>query len=571
MPISRILIEHFRSIERCEFTPGQFCALVGENNAGKSNILQALDLVLARAWVNIGAFSEDDFRDRNTDRDIVIELEFSPALKYRRFKTSAMTEVDIPIVRFTVTKYKVDSARGKKGDLRLDQSCLKLNGTQVSVMKQVPKKGVKPDFEPLTRVPDEVRELIPAIYIDTERRLSEQLPSGRQSLLRRLFEDVNDALKTTQMEDTKDGEKVMRPAHDVFMERLGAALDVLRIKEFTELENILRQHSLENLGYDPVKDADRFKFRFDLFDSWDFFRAIRLVFSEAGTVIDATAMGHGAQNALIVAIFQAYERLRKKGALILIEEPELYLHPHRRRFFYSTLRRVSEKNQIIYTTHSSHFVAIPEYEEVHIVYRNDNDTTDVRTSNLKPTAQLREKMRKELDPERNELFFAKHVILVEGDTEKLALPEYARRLNVNLDRLDVSIVEVGGKRSLKIFAEIIQSFGIPVTLVFDTDSSDFQKDEKEKEEEYNKELRGLKSASLRVVELNPKYEGRLRTEIGEKLYLELSSKHGGPSKPIKARLMAADTIAPVPQLAKDILADFLPKPAAPNPAEGQAG
>lgn len=148
---------------------------------GKSNILQALDLVLARAWVNVGAFSEDDFRDRNTDRDIVIELEFTPALKYRRFKTSPLSEVEVPILRFTVTKYKVDSARGKKGDLRLDQSCLKLNGTQVSVMRQVPKKGVKPEFEPLTRIPDEVRELIPAIYIDTKRRLSEQLPSGRQS------------------------------------------------------------------------------------------------------------------------------------------------------------------------------------------------------------------------------------------------------------------------------------------------------------------------------------------------------------------------------------------------------
>ena len=100
-------------------------------------------------------------------------------------------------------------------------------------------------------------------------------------------------------------------------------------------------------------------------------------------------------------------------------------------------------------------------------------------------------MRKELDPERNELFFAKHVILVEGDTEKLAIPEYARRLAVNLDRLDVSIVEVGGKRSLKMFAEIIRSFGIPVTLVFDTDSSDFQKGEKDKENEYNKELRAM--------------------------------------------------------------------------------
>jgi len=208
---------------------------------------------------------------------------------------------------------------------------------------------------------------------------------------------------------------------------------------------------------------------------------------------------------------------------------------------------------------------VPEYEEVHIVFRNSKDTTDVRGSTLAPTPQLREKMRKELDPERNELFFAKHVVLVEGDTEKLAVPEYARRLAVNLDRLDVSIVEVGGKRSLKMFAGIILSFGIPVTLVFDTDSSDFQKGEKDKEDEYNKELRAMKGDSLRVVELDPKYEDRLRSEIGEELYLQLSSKHGGLSKAIRARLIAADVVAPVPQLAKDILAEFLPPPAAPPP------
>jgi predicted ATP-dependent endonuclease of OLD family len=213
---------------------------------------------------------------------------------------------------------------------------------------------------------------------------------------------------------------------------------------------------------DPVQDAERFNFRFDLFDSCEFFKAIRLAFSEADSIVDATRMGHGAQNALIVAIFQAYERMRKRGALILLEEPELYLHPHRRRFFYSTLRKVSERNQIIYTTHSSHFVAVPEYEEVQIVYRDTSHTTKVRTSTMKPTPALREKMRKELDPERNELFFAKHVVFVEGDTEKPAIPEYARRLGINLDRLDVSVIEVGGKRSLKTFVEILRSFDIPI-------------------------------------------------------------------------------------------------------------
>jgi putative ATP-dependent endonuclease of the OLD family len=240
---------------------------------------------------------------------------------------------------------------------------------------QAPKVGVKPTFEPLVRIPSEVKDQVPAVFIRSDRRLSDQLPSSRYSLLRSLLEDVNEELNVATVMDHKDGAKVQRPAREVFLERLASALQVLKTTDFETLERLLRTHALENLGYHPVDDVDRFKFGFELFDSWDFYKALRLAFNESGSIVDATRMGHGAQNALIVAIFQAYEQLRKKGALILIEEPELFLHPHRRRFFYQTLRRLAKDNQLLYTTHSTHFVAIPEYEEVHIVYRDMSNST----------------------------------------------------------------------------------------------------------------------------------------------------------------------------------------------------
>jgi putative ATP-dependent endonuclease of OLD family len=551
MTISRVRIENFRSIAHCEFRPSSLCALVGENNAGKSNILDAISRVLARDWVSVGLFDEQDFRGGKTDQPMVIEFEFSPPLTYKRFKYSEV--VEIPVLRFTVQPYKRAIGTAKVGDLRLEQACLKKDGKPVMVPIQAPKTGVKPTFEPLVHVPSEVKEQIPAVFIRSDRRLSDQLPSSRYSLLRKLLEDIDEKLKTSTVTEKKNGAAVQRPARDVFAERLAAALEVLKIKEFVELEELLRKHSLQNLGYDPGTDADRFKFGFELFESWDFYKAMRLAFSESGSIVDATNMGHGAQNALIVAIFQAYEHLRKKGALILIEEPELFLHPHRRRFFYQTLRRIAQNNQILYTTHSTHFVAIPEYEEVHIVSRNAEDATAVRSSKLTPTIQLREKLLKEFDPERNELFFAKHVILVEGDTEKLALPEYARRLELNLDRAGCSVIEVGGKRSLKGFADILISFGIPITIVFDTDSSDFKPTEKEAENTYNNELKALKSTTVHIVELDSKYEARLKADLGDEAYQQLMAKHGGPSKAIRARLIAADDTSGIPAFAADIL------------------
>ncbi len=363
MAIRRVLIENFRSIKKCEFFPTDLCALVGENNAGKSNILEALDLVLGRDFVSVNTFAASDHFNHDPAADIVIEVEFDPPLKIQPFKGSS--PVEIPVLRYTVTQFKVATKRGKKGDPRLDTKCLATDGKPVFIPQEAPKKGKKTTFAPLTNIPPEVREQMPVIFIGTDRSLDRQLPSaGRWSLLRRLLEDVNDRLRETTVTVESNGKLVEKSAVEVFEEQLASALGTLRIPEFQQLEELLRVHALENLGYDPEHDADRLRFHFGLFDSMAFYRTVRLLFTEGSLELDATQMGEGAQNALVIAIFQAYEALRKKEAVFLLEEPEMFLHPHRRRFFYQTLQRISENNQILYSTHSANFVSTPEYENV---------------------------------------------------------------------------------------------------------------------------------------------------------------------------------------------------------------
>lgn len=555
MGLARVRIQNFRSIKDVELYPSQLCVLVGENNAGKSNILRALRTVLARDWVSVNSFTDEDFRDRNPENDIVIELKFNPPLVYEGF--SAEDSVEIPILKYLVTHYKRPTKNARKGDRRLETSCLKSDGRPVTVLAEAPQKGKTHKYKPLTSIPQEVRDQVPMLFIGTDRSLAGQMPSGRASLLRRMLEDVDKALKTQTLTLEEDGVKKEIPVHEVFLQRLRSALDILRIEEFNQLEQTLRSNSLENLGYDPIEDESRFRFHFDLFDSMDFFKAITLMFQEGDLEVNAASMGEGAQNAFVIAIFQTYEELRKKGAIFLIEEPEMYLHPHRQRFFFQPLRGISEENQVIYTTHSPNFVGIPEFENIRIIYRGKDNYTHVAASTMQASDGIREKLKKELDPERNELFFSKHVILVEGDTEKLALPEFANKLSVDLNREGCSIVEVGGKRSLLLLAKIVKSFGIPLTVVFDTDSSDFDKSEKQKEEEFNETLRSLSAQSVSIVELNPKYETVLRNEIGENDYQRLCQTYTVSSKPIKARLIAADTSCCVPEFVKNILAPFI--------------
>jgi predicted ATP-dependent endonuclease of OLD family len=197
-------------------------------------------------------------------------------------------------------------------------------------------------------------------------------------------------------------------------------------------------------------------------------------------------------------------------------------------------------------------VAVPNYNEVLLV-RKDASGTLVTKSNLPTNAKRREKLIKELDPERNELFFAKRVLLVEGDTEKLALPVYAEKLKLDLDRQGATVVEVGGKRSLPEFARLAESFEIPVGVLYDQDSSDFN-GRRTEEAAFNDELDALAKAdgSVRVWRLSKDYEDELRRSLGEARFQQLCQKHGKVGKPTRARLIACDSER-VPEFLKPVL------------------
>lgn len=551
MRISRIALENFRSIKKLEIDLPQICALVGPNNAGKSNILQAINRVLGRDWITVNAFSEEDVNEHNSDLDISINLSFDPSLPYQKFKLA--NPVEITTLSFNYKRYKKGEHKGQR---RLEQQCLGADGKTLSVLAKAPKSGEQHSYEPLVGIPADVRELVPFIYIGTNRSLKEQLPSGRYSLLRQLLDDIDrdlhDPAQTVPVK--QDGKEVQVPRAERFQQLMEVAMKLLRTTNFEKLETTIKRNALRQLGFDPETDTDKLDFFFSPFDTLDFYRALDLRVREGEFTVSATELGEGIQNAIVLAILQAFEESKKQGAIMLIEEPEMFMHPQMQRSLYKTIRSLGENNQVIYTTHSPHFVTIPDYEEVLLV-RKESTGTAVRRSTLATNAKRKEKLIKEFDPERNELFFASRLLLAEGPTEKLALPEYARRLGLDLDREGASIVEVGGKRNLMEFANIAKSFGIPTAILYDEDSSDFDKSEKADETEYNAQLNALATSdgSTVVWKLAPDYEAILRAALGEKVYQEQCQKYPKTGKPTRARLIAADGSLPTPEPLPDVL------------------
>ncbi|MDA2925800.1 AAA family ATPase [Acidobacteria bacterium AH-259-G07] len=555
MKISRLHIENFRSIQGpLDLDLSQVNALVGPNNTGKTNILLALQKFLGYRWLSVNMFDENDVYLRDPDRDIRIELDLDPPFEYQSIKGADSVKIRTLVLNYT--RYKIGVPKGQR---RLDKGCLDPDGKTPMVLAKAPRKGEQHKYQPLVGIPQEILDVLPIIFIGMKRELKDQLPNARYSMLRQLLEDVDADFRNPENVSTivnDKGIETNEPRSQQFERLMGQAMSLLRTKEFEQLEQSIKKNALRQLGLDPVKDTDKLDFFFSPFSSMDFYKSLKLFVREGEFSIDATELGGGVQNSLVMAILRAFEERRKKGAIFLIEEPEMYLHPQMQRSLYKTFREISRTNQIIYTTHSPHFVTIPEYSEVILITKND-EGTQKQVSNLAIDEVRREKIRKEMDPERNELFFAKKLILVEGDTEKLSLPEYAKKMHLDLDTEGTTVVEVGGKRSLLEFARIAISFNIPTAIVYDEDSSDFSKEDKEQgnEAQYNEELDQFENgnSSVSVWKLSNKYEDELRRALSEEGYQELCQKYPGHSKAIRQRLIAADPDSGVPEFIKNII------------------
>ncbi len=550
MNISSVSITGYRSIKGpLSINFGQITALIGANNVGKSNILSAMYRVLGRDWVTVNTFDDDDVHMKNQEQDICIDIVFSEPFVYEQFKG---VNIAIPKLRFLYTRYKTGEFKSRR---RLEKQCLKVNDELVLRYKSRPQKGKQPEFEPLATIPQEIQERIPVIYIGADRSLKSQLPGARGSMLASLMDDIDkDFQRSDNMIKGKDshGNEAEMSRKDRFLMCMKAAMAALRTDELIALETSIKNNALHQLGFNPETEGKNLDIQFTPLTSFDFYRSLELFVSENGFQINATELGGGFQNALVIAIIKSFEERKKQGAVFLIEEPEMFLHPQMQRSLYKTLRNIGQNNQVIYVTHSPHFVTIPEFDEIRIISKTGVGTQFIQSS-LRADKKLKEKFRKELDPERNELFFAKKLLIVEGDTEKLALPEYARRLDIDIDKNGGTIIEVGGKRNIMNFLNLALSLKIPAGLIYDEDSSDFGKADKEKEKAYNETLDKYAENGVSVWKLSSNYEKELIKAWGEQSYGKYCNQYGSYSKAIRARLFAQDETMPIPEFIKPVI------------------
>ena len=417
------------------FTEG-LNVLIGENDSGKTAIIDAIKIVLKTHSYEYIKIEADDFYN-NSDR-LRIELKFKGLLdeeakNFTEWLTwEGQGEDSTPILRVFYDVRRKD----------------------YKILPSEVKAGADTEGYSLTA---EAREYLKATYLRPLRDAENELISKRNSRLSQIL--LGD--------DIFKEKDIPHPLVEKF-ERIN-----------TEVEEYFR--SAEGAGH--IKDnIDSYIKGFYGEEKESLFEAskndIKSILEKLSLSLNSQKnVGLGTLNRLFMAAEllhlnkENWEGLR----LGLIEELEAHLHPQAQMQVIETLQK-QEEVQLIITTHSPNLASKIKLENLIICNGNNAFPMGKDYTELKEDSYVF--LEKFLDVTKSNLFFAKGVILVEGWAEEILIPSLAKAIGFDLTTKGVSVVNIGNlgfDHYSKIFLRKNAPFmDIPVAVVTDCDVREYE-------------------------------------------------------------------------------------------------
>lgn len=133
--------------------------------------------------------------------------------------------------------------------------------------------------------------------------------------------------------------------------------------------------------------------------------------------------------------------------ILLVEEPEIHLHPALETSMMRYLKRISPDCQVFITTHSTNFLDTAEMKNVYLVSKPDS--TQVQQLDVE---EAEAQIPKELGIRLSSLFMFDRIVFVEGQSDEDILREWASTLRVNLSQSNVGFIAMGGVRNFVHYA-----------------------------------------------------------------------------------------------------------------------
>lgn len=455
--IERLWVQNLRSVGNdwvtVDFPETGTLVLLGENNAGKSNITRALDILFGDMWPGSRRLEEHDFHGRDSD-GIAIRV------------GAHVSGVPCPYCGGEVSSFKWEH----------DQSSPEAGGDPVTYSF-----ACSNDYCQRTFVKKEMRTALSASVLDADRRLDYQLSyASKFTMLSKLMHRFHERL-------------LADPGRKDQLTKLFSRLvdEFGGVPEFSTFKKTLADTAADfgqNLPY-------RLDIDFSAYDPSNFFRSLRVYPTLADEVRSFDELGTGQSQVLALAFAYAYAMAygQSDGTILVIDEPESNLHPLAQRWLATRLGSLTAPGlQVVVTTHSPHFVDLSRPENLVMVSKDDEGATRVvQRSRDDLREYLVERGADATRTQSNTLgsfygssatteivsgLFSRRCVLVEGITEALALPELLRARGLDVLREGIAIVSVEGIGNIAKWHRLYTALGIECYCIFDTDSDKGGKD-----------------------------------------------------------------------------------------------
>lgn len=408
MKISSIQIKNYRSISDARLSLQDMTVILGKNNEGKSNVLMAVNVAISA--LQIHASLKRKFRLRQDNEYYDWERDF-PVDKQRGNKRNKKTKF---ILDFTLDESEVEDFRKGighqlNGSLPIQIEYSYDNNAIIKVVK--PGKGSKPLNEKSQKICKYIAEHIEFNYIPAVRTVEHSMDI--------INAQISDRLRKER--ENKD--------YQAALEKI-KGLELNIIKRLSEEIKTSLKDFLPDLKEVSLQSGD---LGLLIRHRQDFSLMI-----DDGNSTDLMNKGDGVKSLVALSLLKNKKTVPNSVSVIAIEEPESHLHPSAIEMLRNTIVALSEKSQVIVSTHNPQFVNRNEIESNIIV----------EDGNAKKASSIRE-IREVLGVKLSDnLYGAKLILFVEGKTDKKILTSLLSKKSSKLRKAiadnDVVIYPIGG-------------------------------------------------------------------------------------------------------------------------------
>lgn len=493
MFISKLEIKNYRNFKNFEINLKPLTLIIGENNIGKSNLLNSLGLI----------FSQDVsiYKKRNLE---ISDFNYDSILEYKRDilnNAKPSEEIEFPVIEISATLIDWDTDQESViGDWyineELTEAKLKYIYSPVSSFDKLEEVQNQRDFINKFKAelgPEKLSELSEKYLLDLINfpisKYYYSIIGGNQNETQANTYHLNQ-LKFELLDALRDAKSELSASH-----RGNLLFRVLNAKDENEYQDLKKQliglqtsikeneaiqsivtgisTQLDKISLSTENSKNEIDLIFSLPNIEDILKKLSLIYGENPLKIEHN--GTGRNNLLFISLILSYIEDPNSAQsnyfrVVGIEEPESHLHANLQNHLAANIESLIKIEnsteyrkdiQLLLTSHSNHITTKIDFKNIVVLFQNNKKLTthyvlDGFSTNAEDTKRIKY-LRKYLDTENVNLFYSRKIVLVEGISEKLLFPIfYEIEQTETMEKSSSCIVNVNGL-AFKNFLDLIKN------------------------------------------------------------------------------------------------------------------